>query len=297
MNNIVTILPEGCTRFTHLVSKFCLPTKTPCDNTILEGLLTACGEQWNCLRLCSQDTKYFAPVPADGKIMFQVNYNRTDNSTGWGEEVGVDGWITIILTDETGAEVENALQYASRYLTGKSTKHAYQLIEMDISLIPEEQECFGFKITDGTTEVCTQIFKRQNSCDNLVEVEGLFAGFDCWNNYYGYPIGTYSGTKFAYSNKIYLKGVFKYYGGSSDLKEDLVKEFYRYYPDERIPPYMMKYLLKKVLAADYVIVDGETYYNEGSGTYNPASNGSSMFLPILEFVDKCGSSGSGACEY
>lgn len=295
MNNVVTILPLGCTRFTHLVKTFCLPKKTACDNTMNEGIFSDCGEQWNCARLCGPDSPYFIPVPADGKIMLQTNFNRSNNSTGWGE------WINISLTDERGNEIAgiDALDYASRHLTARSTKHAYQTIEIDISLIPDEYQCFGFKITDGVSTVCTQIYKKQaEGCANLVEIEGVFTKFDCWNNYYGSPVGDYSGDNFSYSNKIYLKGIFRYYGGNTDLKENIIKEYFRFYPDERIAPFMMKYILNKILAAQTVIIDSVEYKNEGSGTFNPTGTGSSMFLPIMEFYSQCGSSGNGstACD-
>lgn len=280
MNNTVTILPEGCAMFAHVVSLFCLPKKASCDDTVVNGVFEECGKQYNCNLSCSGDTPYFIPVPEDGTMMFQTNFHRVDNTTGWGD------WISIDLTNEKGISIGDVTDLATRKITGRSGKFSYQTIEIDFSTI--EYECFGFKIhtLDGD-EICTQIFKKR-PCATLVEIEGVFDDYDCWNNYYGDPVGNFSGTSFKYSNKIYIEGSVKYYGGTIDMEEDTIKEFTRVHAGAKIASFMMKYLLNKVLPAETVIVNGESYKNEASGNFTPL-NSSSMFFPILEFYQLCGS--------
>ncbi len=285
MDNIITIYPEGCKRFGHVVSSFCLPVKKRCDNTVVDGVLTDCDTLWNCNLLCTGDTPYFIPVPADGTFMIQTNFN---GSGSWGS------WIHIKLVDVNGDELGyDHTDFGIKWITGKSKKHNYQTIEINVANI--EPDCFGFKIyTTSGDEVCTQMYKKE-MCHRLVALEGLYTGFDCWNNYYGDPVGAFAGTAFKYSNKIYLKGMVKYYGGSADIEDEKIKEFTRVHPSEKIAPFMMKYLLNKVLAAEKVKADGDEYLNDGSGSFNPVGVGS-MFFPIMEFYTECSNGGNAACE-
>ncbi len=285
MDNIITMPATGCVVMGHIVRAFCLPVKKLCDNTVPDGLLSECDKLWNCSPVCAGDTPYFIPVPEDGTFMLQTNFN---GSGEWGS------WINIVLTDHMGTVINSLSEndFGVRWMTGRSKKHSYQTIEIDVSAI--DMDCFGFKITSTSGhEVCTQIYRKEK-CSNLVEVEGLMSGHDCWNNYYGDPVGAYTGTSFKYSNKIYLKGMAKYYGGSTDLDDDVIKEYTRVHPSEKIAPFMMRYLFNKILSTEKVKVNGAEYRNDGSGTFNPVGSGT-MFFPIMEFYTTCTTSGA-ACD-
>ena len=264
MNNTIVILPTGCTRFNHTVNIFCLPKKVSCDKTIVDGIFTACGESW--CKICNGDQKYYVPVPENAKIMLQTNFNKFDNSTGWGD------WINIAVLDKNGDELEIE-DFISRKITGRSKKHSYQTVEIDISKIPET--CFSFKITaTGEDPLCTQIFKKEN-CQNLVEIESVFNDYDCWNNYYGQPVGTFSGDNFQYSNKLYLKGLIKLYSTGP------TEEILRFIPGETVAPFMAKYITNKWLNAKTIKLNGTTYKNTDSKL--TAREITNMFWPVLEF--------------
>lgn len=288
MSNIAIYPPSACAYFGHSEKIICLPKKGLCDNTVNEGIFVNCGEQWNCTLKCIGDSPYFIPVPSDGTFMIQTNFNPQGATGGFGD------WIDVVLIDSNGNEVEVAFDdFVVKHITGKSKKHHYQTFEVDVSGI--EIDCFGFKIIADDQEICTQYYKKEN-CKELVEIEGVFTGFDCWNNYYGSPVGPFTGTNFNYSNKIYIKGLFKYFGGNVEIDDQNIKEFYRVHPSEKIAPFMMKYILNKVLASKNVKVNGVNFKNEGSGNYNPINNGSTMFFPILEFYDDCGNGNKSSCD-
>jgi hypothetical protein len=286
MDNIVTILPKGCALFNHMTTKYCLPPKVICNNTVVDGLFVNCGFQWNCNRFCATDTPYFVPVPFDGKFMLQTNFYHENNSTGWGD------WIHIRLTDEKGEDIDPAithLNFASQYMTGSTGSYSYQTIEINVSNITPK--CFGFRIfTNEGDEICTQIFKKE-TCEELVTIEGAPGTYDCFNNYYGWPVGASSGTgPFLYSNKVYLNGMSKYYGGNVEIESNRVREYVRFYPSAKIAPFMMKYLLAKVLSAETVYLNENELENNGGGKYAPLEGGT-MFFPLLEFETECTNAG------
>jgi hypothetical protein len=286
MDNYLTILPTSCINFNHTVKKFCLPEKTACDNTVIDGLFTECGNQWNCNKLCHLDHDYFTLLPDDGKIMMQFNFNTPKNPTqGWGSIINIemyDSNNTLISSDHT--------DFASRWMVGHSGKYGFQNIEIDGSKI--SQDCFYFKITYGDVEICTHHFKKVE-CDNVVELESYHKDYDCWNNYYKPSSFGFNGSaNFSYSNKIYLSGSYKYYG--NNISDGIVTETVRFYPSELMAPYIVKYLSNKILNAKYVIIDGQEYKNKAN-TIN-AREKSSMFFPILEFERTSCDSKSSSCN-
>jgi hypothetical protein len=287
MNNQIFILPTSCIRFGHFESNFCLPKKSICDNTVIDGILAVCGEQWNCNTICTGDIKYFMPVPEDGKFMIQTNFNNSD-AGGWGD------WIFLALLDSNGDVIEDIehTDIASRYIAAKNDKYKYQTIEIDVANI--DIDCFGIKIYTADQEVCTQFYKKEN-CNNLVTLEGLVSKFDCWNNYYGDPVGEYVGDNFRYSNKIYIDGSIKYYGGNVDVEDGAIKEYTRFHPSKKIPGFMMKYIINKILASKKVKMNDVEYINDGSGNFSVLPK-STMFFPMLEFYTECTGGQSGGCE-
>lgn len=284
MDNYITILPTTCINFNHKIKTFCLPEKTLCDHTIVDGLFTDCGSQWNCNKLCHLDHDYFTLLPKDGKMMLQFNFNTPKNpNQGWGSVINIemyDNNNALISSDHT--------TFSSRWMVGHSSKYGFQNIEIDGSKI--SNDCFYFKITFGDIEICTQHFKNVG-CDNVVELESYHKDYDCWNNYYKpSSFGFIGSDNFAYSNKVYLSGSYKYYGTTITNSE--VTQIVRFYPSELIAPYMVKYLSHKILNAKYAIIEGNEYTNKAN-TITPRER-SSMFFPILEFETKnCDTSNSG----
>lgn len=276
MDNYISVLSGNSIRFGHIVSKFCLPKKLTCNNTVVDGLFSDCEEIWNCNLKYPGDVPYFIPIPHNGKIMLQTNFWMQEDDSVWGT------WITIDLLDINGTVVKSAIEYASRKITAKSLKNSYQIIEIDVTGI--ELDCFSFQIKTGSYEICTQQFTKILNCKDLITFEGLFSTYDCMNNYYGFPSGVYNGDYFSYSNKIYLAGDFKFYGTEND--DGVVNEIYRFTPSEKIPDFMMKYIMNKIISAKKVLINETEFKNTGNGNFT-AVNLSKMFFPIMEFKLEC----------
>lgn len=279
MDNYITILPTSCINFNHVIKKFCLPEKTLCDHTIIDGLFVDCGNQWNCNLLCALDKPYYINMPTNGKIMLQTNFNTSKNPVEvWGSQIKIELYDQndVFITDDHTT-------FSSRYMVGYTGKYGFQNIEIDASQIT--LNCFYFKIKFNVEEVCTQLFKKAE-CDDIIEIESTYSDYDCWNNYYKPSSYGFTGTSnFAYSNKIYLKGKYKYFGTS--VSEDKLTEIIRFYPSELISPYMAKYLSFKILKAKKSIINGE-YWDNKSNNLTPRDR-SSMFFNILEFErSSCG---------
>lgn len=274
MDNYITLPIENCVNFNHVERTFCLPIKTACNNTVVDGLFT--NNQWNCNKKCSSDKDYFITVPPDGKIMFQTNFNTgRAPSGGWGDT------INISLFDEKGILVtENHELFSSRSIVAHSGKLAYQTIEIDFSKITNN--CGHFEITFGETTIKTHHYKIDD-CACLIEIEGLYSGYDCWKNYYGLPNGTFIGNgDLVYSNKIYLEGSVKYFGTSNTNGN--IKEILRFTPKSVIAPFMERYLSFKLLKPTNATVQGELW-NNTENSFTPREK-SSMFWPIISFEKK-----------
>ncbi len=284
MDNYITILPNSCINFNHKIKTFCLPEKTLCDHTIVDGIFTECDNQWNCNKMCQLDHDYFINIPSNGNFMLQTNFNTTKNPTqGWGDIINaklftLDG--TMISADHT--------EFSSHYMVGHTGKYGFQNIELSGSLISQlGVYCFYIQIEYQDITICTHHF-RIAECNDIVELESYCSEYDCWNNYYKpSSYGFVGSSNFAYSNKIYLKGKYKYFG--SNVNTERVIENIRLYPGELIAPFMERYISHKILKSKKVIIDGELWDNKDN-VLTPRER-SSMFFPILEFEkESCTSS-------
>ena len=275
MNNYITAPITACVNFNHMVKYFCLPLKTACNGTVIDGLFALCGNLWNCNKKCATDINYYFPVPEDGKIQFQTNFSLSTDSV-----LGTD--IEIKLYDLNDNEIEaDWNDYVSRWVVGQG----YQTIEIDFAEVPID--CGSFKISVGEGVVCTEQFKKR-PCSCLVEIEGIVSDKDCWNNYYG-TSQVFTGTNFAYSNRIYLEGNAKYFGTNTTTKG--MVEVLRFIPTALIAPYMQRYIAHKILKSKQVIINGETW-NTKDTQMTPRER-SSMFWPIMEFERKVCSDNTG----
>lgn len=254
--------PETCQRFNNTEYNFCIPPKISCDDYVPSGLLTECGQEWNCNTICN-GSPYFVPIP--DKIMLQTRIKSSETP------------VVQIRDKNNGVISGNPVSYSNII---KDT-FFYQTFEIDPALVTED--CFKIHITIGATTVCSQWFKK-TSCKDSVSFESTQKGKDCLGQ-------KYTGTGF--SNKIYLEGDFKYYGGSVD-EEGVPKEIYRFTPSTKIAPFMMQYLLNVILSGTKIMVNGKEYGLEGSGNLTPLKSG--MFWPVLEFSRSCNGEKGGECN-
>lgn len=294
MDRTYWVLPTSCTLFNHNVREFCLPTKVSCDNNVLDGLITRCGEQWNCMNICDGDNEFYMVAPSTGTMMFQLNFydvgstDKINPDKGWGD------WIFAEIYAPDGSLISKTIpDFASRWMVAHSGKYSYQNIEIDFSLI--DAPCFYIKFFTESNgeiveEVCTQHFRRFQ-CTSILEIEGVHTGYDCWNNFYGKPKGTFLGTEnFDYSNKIYVNAGMKFFEAAiekSDANGFSVSEITRVTFNELVPPFLMRYIAAKILPTKNARINGGLFLNRESSTFQSRPK-SSMFYPILEFESVCG---------
>jgi hypothetical protein len=282
MNNYVTAPIGQCTVFNHTVKKFCIPELQSCNLTIADGLLYPV--EWNCNKPCDTDREYYWPVPSDGKVMIQTRFNIPAGAAGWDTE------ITIELFDQTGnSQGWGTESLLDRFVIGRSEYGAYQTAEIDFSKIAELTTCGYFVITYGEDTYTTQMFRIENDCKCLVELEGIYTGVDCFNQYYGISNGIWSGSdNFNFSNKIYVQGSSKYFGITLPSTENR-----RVIVAPVIPPYMMRYLAMVILKAKNVMVNNEEW-NSKDQTFAPRDK-TSMFAPVIEVERKICLGADSAC--
>ncbi len=278
MDNYTTLEIGNCINFNHVVKQFCLPFKSACNNTVIDGLFT--NQHFNCAKPCKTDPDAFIMVPFDGTLMFQTNI-KLPTDAEWGTD------ITLELYDLNNELIEgNHTDFASRWVVGSDGRVGYQTIEIDFANVPTQ--CGYFKIISGEIEIFTEMFKKDD-CTCFVEIESIVKEFDCWNNYYGLSKGGFTGTDFHYSNKIYLEATEKYFG--ANIRENSLTELVRVIPKSLIAPYMAKYLSFKILKEKNVLVNGYLWKTKDI-TLTPREK-SSMFWVILEFERKqCEDSGT-----
>ena len=277
-----------CFDFDHNVYVTKFQPKVICFPQVNRGLLVDCNEEWNCNLPITGDQRYYNPIPTDGTIMLQTNFfddvsaDRTNPSSGWGT------WVFAEIKDTDGTVVEtNLANIASQYVVGWTGKESYQTIELDASLILED--CFSVRLyTSDGQESCTQHFKK-STCDTLVTLEGVHTKYDCWSNWHAVGEGFSGTSNFVYRNKVYIEADVKYYGSEVDVTDESdivtrseVNEYYRVFPRKSIPPYLMKYIVNKIMNANSILVNSESYVNSGISRTSPSEK-TSMFLPVLEF--------------
>lgn len=291
MSNVVIFNGEECTNFGHTETVFCVDVVS-CHELIIDGLFVECGNEWNCNLGCKGDCEYFTPLPEDGNIQLQLNLLDPGRKNPTTNE-----WLTVTLCDSNGNDVTSDISlFTSRWVHGYCKPNNFQTYEIDVAKIAAMGiTCFSFRFDAEQLDVpiCTHTFKIEK-CVDLIELEGIGINTDCWNNCYGLSETTFVGTEnFAYSNKIYIKGGYKFYGVENG-DDGEITEYSRVYMHEKIPPYMMRYLMNKIISApDAIIVNGEVW--SGSNTKFSVLEGYSMFLNVLEFSRECENNKNGEC--
>lgn len=290
---------ETCISFSHVAKTYCVEV-IECLDTIIDGLFTDCGGQFNCNKPCPHDADYFVPIPIDGKIMIQTHFIDPGGSTP--EATG--DWIVVRLYANGCLVSENKNDcIVCRWTHGYSKPRNYQTFELSGELLRScGAVCFHLEFQDTANDVtlCTQDFKIVE-CGEAVSIEGVRSTKDCWLDYYGLSETTATTSDgaqdFEYSNKIYLEGALKYFGIEASTVTAKTTQYTRFIPSKAVAPFMMRYIGFKLLSdVDHAVLqDADVYDVEESAQFTPIED-SSLFLPVLEFSEKCESSGSNNCS-
>lgn len=272
MDNYITLPITECVPFNHMVKTFCLPIKTACNNTVIDGYFVECDHQFNCSAKCNTDQNSYIMVPPDGTLVFQTNY-KLPVTAEWGTDIQIE------LYDLQGNAIGELQHddFSALYVVGNDGRVGYQTIEIDFSLVPID--CGYFRIYTEDQEVCTEYFKKED-CITLIEFSSNVKEFDCWNNYYGLSKGAYTGTDFVYVNRIFLAGTIKLFSLSNATNTQIL----RFTPSQLVGPFIAKYLNAKILSQKTIVINGEEW--KSRDTTLTVRERSQMFWPIMEFERK-----------
>ncbi|MGV6816108.1 MAG: hypothetical protein ACWA44_02425 [Thiotrichales bacterium] len=305
MNNFVTLAPASCRVLNSDQIRFCLPEKEICLSQPTDGILSECGQSWNCTK-CAADSEYLIPFIRNDKIQILTRMYDGYNAD---PENPVHGWGTFIRAEFMGdvsGTITNLAAFTSRKMVAWGCDQSYQILEVDTSLFPD---CiFSIQITTYNTsgdiieQVCTQEYGEVNSKAKVVMLTGNNTKKDCFGGCYEAP-DAYVGDLIMYDNSIRLHGYIK----ASDIsKESIVvqgtttrtefEDQYIFQLGAPIPPFMHRVLMRQIMAGSTVTIDGETYdVPESLSSSNDLDRGY-MFLYSLTLTKECAPGSGGNCN-
>lgn len=256
--NIINIYPTSCTNFNSYEYNFCLPKKVKCNPYNPDGLLTDCGEEYNCNAGCNT-TPYY--IPAVDIFYIQTRFITSSTPTV--------SFLDIAGNTIVANAVKNSL-----------IQKGVQTYEIDPSMIPSE--CFQVKVSYDGGEACSHFFKKPTCEDDYVSFESFYKKRDCIGQIYENTF---------FSNKVFLKGTLKYY--NSIIDDEGTTDIYRFYTSESIAPFMYRYIVNVILSGKKILINDGAYTLIGS---NVAPLKSGMFAPIFEFEKRCLNSSKAICD-
>ena len=301
MTNYAIITPTSCTNLSASTFTFCLPIRQECDTTPTDGLLTECNLKWNCT-YCQADRPYFTPYVLGDVIQIQTLFFDDFNADRQNPTDGFGSWIiaTFCGLNEDGTTVETTAlpSFSSRNMVAWGCGKSYQIIEIDTSLFPDVCKwSLKFEVMNGSgiqEELCTNEFEKIDDalCADTVTVQGKHVGTDCWGFCYEVP-DAFQGDLILYNNQIRFKGYIKNTGGTfqknttgSRVSSTTLQDIYTFQLGEKIPAYAKNILLKQLLTADLICVDGEDYELDNFTVSNQIEKGT-MFLFGVELYTEC----------
>lgn len=250
------IFPTECMNFNHSTTVYTFPPKVNCDGDPI-GLFGDC--QYMCNE-CNQGGATL-PIPMDGEVMFQTQIrNATFADIVWS------------VIDEQGETIMTDLTSISTKVSGKNPP--YQTIKFEVTNIPAD--CFSFKFVVDGKSYCSPIFEKED-CRRLIEIEGMYKDTDKWGNYYG------ENPVLMYSNKIYLRGTFRYY--SPSYEDDIMSDVYRLQVSGFVNDVSLRFITGVVLSASRVKINGKEYHTTNNNNYNPVQY-TNLFSPIFEVLKR-----------
>ena len=300
-----TIPSDTYSFFSHLNYKFCFPEKEECIDPS-SGLLTDCGQTWNCNLMCDSDSKYMNPVPVDGFIdlqLFMFDFVSDDLTTP--TATFNDLIKTEISSDSTAGlyvEIVDVATISSAFHNCYTGEKNVQTIRLDFQKILDlGHTCFNLKFSTIDVNLdlvqCAesqafQIMTPENcKGKNLLLLEGIGGNSDCNDAFFGE--GVYcTGDVFTYSNQIYIDGGFKQIGGDIEptyrgKKKTATKvtKLWSIFFNAVIPPYLTDFLLCSVLSGESLLINGKEYSINNSEINIQAGN--NMALPKISIFKEC----------
>ena len=296
MNNHVLLTANGCVNLDSQLMEVCLPVKESCRRTPTDGLLSECGNAWNCAT-CPSDNRFGVPFVRGDKIQLQTlfydsyNGNPKQPTNGWGSFVKAE------FTGNISGTITNLAAFASRKMVAYGCGRSYQIIEIDTALFPDT--CWNVELTaydqsnNPTDQVCSQEFEVFDNCGGQVDsvlIRGNYTAKDCFGHCYGEP-DAYLGDLIEYDNTRRFRGYIKASGGSftktvtsaGKVTKVTLQEEFTLQLGQRIPPFYSNILLKELLPGDTVTVDGEDYTIETFSISNQVERGRMMLYSVTLF--------------
>jgi len=307
VNRINDGLPNDliyCNDFDGDSIQVCFPTKIDCDlNRAGCGILVDCLERWNCVYQECKGRQYGINFYEDDTFDIQLkmkdfaNEDVTNPILGWGNGF----YAEVHYGDGTPISIDHTL-FASEYMVGWNGTNSYQIIRLDFSLpFWDDKHCFyiRFYALNGEEaevgEICTQEFQRITDCDRTEVIELVSTGFDCCNNYYGEPTGSWVGSSLiSYSPKLRLDAIFKSVTGGSMAKTEVGNKVstktiinrWRLILLKPVPPFIDAYILNQFIAADYIVIDSRQFrisnYTQSNAYFN-----NSMRIFNIDVNEEC----------
>ncbi|CAH1002688.1 hypothetical protein LEM8419_03560 [Neolewinella maritima] len=286
-----TISPQGCTDLGGVAYRLCLPPRLLCDAAVLSGLLVEQGEAW--CNTCQVDSPYAIPYVSGDTIQVQTQFFDSYNAEPKDPQSGFGSFVRAFVTD--GVVRQEITTGMVAYGCGKS----FQILAVDTSTVT--LDCWVVELTaynaDGTERrtIQTQQFKRvpDTQAGQTFTIRGRGKGMDCYGNCYTAPTA-YVGELIEYDNTLRFYGTVRDTGGNFDAGglnggyfATKTIENYRLSLAERIPPFAKNLLLKVLLAAPEVVINGEVYDLDQFKVDNEVKDGT-MFLFGVDLERKCG---------
>ena len=290
--NTLIIEPTSCLDLGGASYELCLPRRDVCENEGTGGIVTGLGEAW--CSTCQVDEGYAIPYAAGDEIHIQTQFFDGYNDNPQNPTAGYGDFVTAFITDgDTRIEVTTGM-------VAYGCKGSFQVLRIDTTNLA--LDCWVVELNvhnaggDIRKTLQTQQYARvtTDQCQNTLLLRGAGRGTDCFGNCYEEP-DAYTGELIEYNNQIRLWASIKDVGGDF-VKEGStggyfnteVTEPYRISLGKKIPPFAKRVLIRQILNAPEVYVDGELYDIDAFKIDNEVRYGR-MFLFGIDLERKCNS--------
>lgn len=292
-----TILPQSCTSLGGVAYELCLPPRQFCETgTDGEGtptnatLISGEGEHWNC-NTCQVDEKYNIPYVDGDVIHIQTQFYDGYNADRTAPVSGFGSFIVAVVTD-------GVTRIPVTGMVGYGCGRSFQVTEIDTSEIALDCWTVEYSIYNAG-DVLRRTAQSQeygkisaDECSSTILVRGEGRGVDCFGNCYDEP-SAYVGGLIAYNNAMRFWGSIHDVGGSFE-KSDTSGEYfsadvvvpYKLSLHRKVPPFAKNALLRQLLSAPKVTIDGEVFDLDSFSIDNEVKKGR-MFLFSVEMERKC----------